>query len=343
MIHKNIIKVLGCGALNLDIIFEVQDLEKIREHGWPLYPGREIAGTHEEAERLIALLKEKGRLLAKSGGGSAANTISALSALGHECYFLGTVGNDSQGEEVLNSMEGIDTSFIEKEGRTATCIVVLEKKSRDRAMFVAPASFLPEKCLEKALEAISMFDLLHFSSLVREDGVAFQTRLAEKQAPNQLVSLDPGELYASKGLPQLRPLLAETSLLMITSVEVELLTGLALKTGIPLILAQMLKKMADAALFNALNEAGGALLVCKKGSEGACALGLNNIKKCQPAEKIEKIIDNTGAGDAFAAGFIDGMAQGKELQACLESAISLAAISLTDFGRKYLSSLKCGK
>ncbi len=336
---KHVIRVLGCGALNLDIIFQVKDLEEIREQGWPLYPGREISGTHEEAERLIAVLKKKGRLLARSGGGSAANTISALSVLGHECYFLGIVGDDSQGAEVMDSMEGVDRSFIEKRGRTATCIVVLEEKSRDRAMFVAPAAFLPEKCLEKAREEMHRFDLLHFSSLLQEKGIAFQVSLAEKQWANQLVTLDPGELYASKGLEQLRPLLAETTLLMITSVEVKMLTNLASEEGMRLILSQMFEKTARTILFNAVNEAGGALLVCKKGAEGACTLGLNGDRRFQPAKEIEEVVDNTGAGDAFDAGFIDALASGKGVQACLESAVSLAASSLTGFGREYLLSL----
>ncbi len=332
-------KVLGCGALNLDLIFEVEDLEGIRQQGWPLFPGREISGTHEEAAALAAFLKTRGRLLAESGGGSAANTICCLSALGHNCSFLGLVGNDPQGDAILESMKGVDISCIERKGRTAVCIVVLEKKGRDRAMFVAPASFLPEKKVIMAKNRFNHFDLIHFSSLLQEEGVSFQADLAGMQGPDQLVSLDPGELYAARGLKELMPLLKESSLLFVTSSEVEMLTGLSLVEGIQSILNQMHGKSSLSRHFNAMDEAGGGLVVCKKGPEGASAAALNGRVFHQPAKRIESVLDNTGAGDAFNAGFLDGVSRGAHIQACLEAAAEMAAISLTTFGREYLATL----
>ena len=333
------LKVLGCGALNLDIIYEVEDLEAIRSEGWPLFPGREISGSHEDAEKLVALLEQKGSLLAKSGGGSAANTICALSALGHKGYFLGIVGEDVQGETVLNSMKGVDPSFIEKKGRTAICIVVLEQKSRDRAMFVAPSAYLPKKAQRDVKHYLQNFDLIHFSSLVHDQGIEFQSDLAKLQTSQQLVSLDPGELYATKGFHVLKDLLSKISLLFITTVEVEMMTNVSVEAGLDQILPCLLPKRAMQEQFVALKEGGGALVACKKGAEGACFVGVNGVKYCEPAQKLDHIVDNTGAGDGFNAGFIDGLLKGNSPQACLRSGVQLAAKSLLTFGREYLTTL----
>ncbi|HEC67017.1 MAG TPA: adenosine kinase, partial [bacterium] len=76
--------VVGLGALNVDMVYEVDDLASLG-----IEKGRERMGSYEEFKDLLKFLKKKGKLRMKSGGGSAANTIYALGRMGFSCGYLG--------------------------------------------------------------------------------------------------------------------------------------------------------------------------------------------------------------------------------------------------------------
>jgi sugar/nucleoside kinase (ribokinase family) len=78
--------IVGFGALNLDLIFEVEDLKSISLKGFRLDPRKEGFGSDEEFGSLLEQLKRFGTLKSKSGGGSAANTIVNSLYLGHRQF-----------------------------------------------------------------------------------------------------------------------------------------------------------------------------------------------------------------------------------------------------------------
>ena len=84
---------VGLGALNLDIIYKVnfEEFTLIKK-------GVERKIDKEELPFLKKFLKEKAQFVTKSGGGSAANTIYALSRMGFSCGFVGKVGKDEEGD-----------------------------------------------------------------------------------------------------------------------------------------------------------------------------------------------------------------------------------------------------
>jgi hypothetical protein len=63
--------IVGFGALNLDLIFKVDDFKSISLKGSCLDPGKESFGSDEEFQSLLEQLKRFGTLKSKSGGGSA--------------------------------------------------------------------------------------------------------------------------------------------------------------------------------------------------------------------------------------------------------------------------------
>jgi sugar/nucleoside kinase (ribokinase family) len=83
----------------------------------------------------------------------------------------------------------------------------------------------------------------------------------------------------------------------------------------------------------------GPAIVYKKGAKGA-AIYSPKVYTEMSAEKVLKIVDNTGAGDAFNAGFLNVMFQGASAVECLKSGIRLAAFSLSFFGREWLNRLE---
>ena len=85
---------LGVGALNLDLIYQVDSLEMA---GMKFRPGGEVVADGTRFQAVLQELRAKGRLLGRSGGGSAANAISAMARMGIGTGFIGTVGKDEEG------------------------------------------------------------------------------------------------------------------------------------------------------------------------------------------------------------------------------------------------------
>ncbi len=313
-------EIVGFGALNLDHFYEVNDLSVIRDAGFDLHPGGEISGTPEEAQCLQEILMSEGRLLARSGGGSAANTMCILAALGHDTAFIGTVGDDEAGHFILSTMNDVDCSRVRTEGRSSQCIVIIEDSTRDRAMFVVPGDGPAE--LSHDLD-ISEARMLHMSSLALEQGPAIQESLISLLGRNQILSFDPGELYAARGMKELCPLFVRTDLLFITFQELKMLDS----------------KHAGHDVYRAMRQDRGApVMVIKQGRYGASVF-IRGQEWSQAAVHAVEVVDNTGAGDAFDAGYIHKLLQNSPVTECLQEAVEVAALSLQDYGRNWLSML----
>ena len=334
------IDCLGSGALNLDMIYEVDDLAGIRSAGFDLYPGREISGNHETLKALIDFLHSRGTLMAKSGGGSSANTICALSRLGHKTSFIGVTGEDEAGSFILNSMRGVDLSLVKQVGRSAICIIIIEKVEQDRAMFVAPHDHEIDFLDSVVLNNVFNTRVLHFRSLVRSRGISIQKELSDALNPEQILSFDPGELYAARGIKALSGILKRTDILFITGEEIKMMTGMAGKAGLKYIYPLLGGNRTghNSLGLNLFKETGGAAIICKEGPRGATIYS-PEASLTIPAEKVLEVVDNTGAGDAFNAGFLSAMLQGAPANECLRSGVRLAAFSLSAFGRGWLARL----
>ena len=61
--------IIGIGALNLDLMYEVDDLAALREKGWPLHTGRELSLSPHQFQQLVQELGCQGTLRSRSGGG----------------------------------------------------------------------------------------------------------------------------------------------------------------------------------------------------------------------------------------------------------------------------------
>jgi ribokinase len=335
------IDFLGSGALNLDLVYGVDNLEDVRSAGFDLHPGHEISGDHKTAEALMDFLHGRGILMAKSGGGSSANTICALSRLGHRTGFIGTAGEDQAGNFILSSMKGVDSSLVKQVGRSAICIIIIEKMERDRAMFVASHDREVKFPDSVILKSVLNTKVLHFSSLVRSRSIFIQEDLANVLKPEQILSFDPGELYAARGIDALAGILKRTDILFITKEEVKIMTGMAGMAGLEAVYPLLNKNRIDhnSLGLNLFKDTGGAVIVCKQGPKGATIYS-SGVSVTIPAEKVLKIVDNTGAGDAFNAGFLHAVLQGAPAHECLRSGVRLAAFSLSAFGRGWLDRLE---
>ncbi|MFP4196295.1 MAG: carbohydrate kinase family protein [Methanomassiliicoccales archaeon] len=297
--------VVGVGALNLDLIYRVDPLPRGMD------PGEERFGDPEDFRELLEHLEAHGELLGRSGGGSAANALVALSRMGFSTGMLGTVGDDPPGEEVLSSLRGVDVGMVRRTDGTGMCISLLSRD--DRSLLVLPnANDLFRVTKEEILYA-GKAEVVHLSSFSGENALRSQIELVESLDTSTIVSLDPGELYAQRG-GEIAPLLSRAHVVFPSEREVEMLTGATGSEGC-----------------RALLDRGPEMVACTRGGEGALVVTLDR-EMVIPPTRVEPV-DCTGAGDVFAASFLAGMLRGWRVEDCGRFACQASARSITAYGR----------
>jgi ribokinase len=225
--------------------------------------------------------------LTEAPGGSAANTIAGLSRLGAHTAFIGTLGRDKEAEFISTDLkrEKIDMSGIKREaGKTGTVIGFVDKKG-ERALYAYPGVNDTLSITKKQARLAKRARYIHISSFVG-DGPLAATKKLIKDLKGTLVSFAPGMLYA-KNYSRIKPIIKKSSILFLNKEETELITGATYK-----------------------NETGADTVVVTLGKKGCLAISEKGIFEI-PGYR-SKAIDTTGAGDAFAAGFLYGQLMGKD-------------------------------
>lgn len=234
-----------------------------------------------------------------SGGGSAANTIVGLSRLELRTGFVGKVASDTEGEFLLNELkkEGVDVNGITvtKTGRSGKVMGYIDPNG-DRALYVDPGVNNQLEYADINLNYFSDTKLVHLSSFVAEKSLDAQKRVIN-QLSDVKVSFDPGALYAKKGFAVIKPIIQRSYAVLPNELEVKLLTGQDYKQGAKRFL-----------------ELGAEIVVVKLGKQG-CYITDGKESHMIEAYSVE-VVDTTGAGDAFNAGFIYGLLNNKDLFEC---------------------------
>jgi len=233
-------------------------------------------------------------------GGSAANTIVGLARLGCKVGFIGKVAGDREGKMLFEDFrrESVDTNGIimAKYGRSGTAMGFVDRKG-ERALYVDPGvnDTIDFKEIDK--EYVFKTKFLHLTSFIGEKSFQAQKKLIETLPENVKISLDPGELYARRRA-MLEPIIKKTFVLMPHARELELLTGKAhYKKGAEILCSKDVKVVA-----------------VKLGGKGCY---VTDGKKSHLIAAFEvKVVDTTGAGDAFCAGFLYGLMSGQSLYEC---------------------------
>ncbi len=280
-----------------------------------LEAGREIQGSEEEFQHLLSLLDRQGRFKGRSGGGSAANTIFALSRMGFNTAFIGKVGEGEDGDFLIQSLEAgeVDIRWVRRNHKSGVCLIIMDK-SQDRSIFMRPNANDTLCADEIDVGLFSRSRLLHITSFGGKLPMEAQKAALEHLLPHGKMSFDPGEIYARRGLKEIRPFIERCSVLFVTDKEVALLTSMGFERGCRNLLSY-----------------GPDVVVCKRGKEGSSVL-TREAAFMVPAEGVE-VVDTTGAGDVYDAGFLAGMILGKPLKDCALFATRVAGKSVTGFGR----------
>ncbi len=279
------IEVIGLGALNIDHIYKVERI---------LDDGEAVAN---EAKAFP--------------GGSAANTIYGLAKLGMKTGFSSVVGDDEEGKILLQNFQavGVDTSQIKVKPKAKTGkVLCLSDRQGRRSLYVLPGANNLLTTDDLDLSYINRAKMLHLASFADDRQFKVSLESMDRLDSAVKISFAPGTLYASKGLKALAPILSRTYLLFINQDELRQLTGEEIKVGVERCLEQGCQKVV--VTFGKGERLGKAAAVGYIGDA-------ENEYIIEPARRDTRAeVDTTGAGDAFAAGFIYGLLKGKELKEC---------------------------
>jgi ribokinase len=286
--------VIGFGALNMDKLFKVNKL----------------AGAEEES--FIADYAE-------ACGGSAANTAVGLARLGCKVGFIGKVGCDREGDLLLKDFckEGVNTDSVVRaaQGESGSVLGFVDKKGA-RALYIDSGVNDTIGFDDISVKYASQARFLHLTSFVGEKSFQTQKKLLSALPQNVKISFDPGALYARKGFASLEPIIKKTYILMPNAIELELLTG---ETDYC--------KGADLMIGK-----GAKIVAVKLGSAGCYVTDGRERHKIKPFKV--KVVDTTGAGDAFCAGFLYGLVNAKRLDECGKLGNFVASRCITQMGAR---------
>ena len=258
-----------------------------------------------------------------AGGGSAANVAVWLAAQGVPTSYVGRVGDDALGRESVAALtdRGV-TAWVSTEPdlTTGTCIVLVEPGG-ERSMLpdaganaTLTAADLPQRAFRPGGHLhLSGYTLLNPGS--RDAGLA---ALSMAAAADMTVSVDPSSAapLAELGAARFLSMTRGVDLLLANRDEAAVLAG----TSDPHLAAQQLG--------DTYRE-----VVVKLGADGAM-WQQGFIGASAPAERGVEVIDTTGAGDAFAAGFLASWLLHPEPETALAAGCRLAARAVSKVGAR---------
>jgi ribokinase len=301
--------VVGFGALNLDVIYRVDSVEEVG-----LDPATEVVGTgdHRALEHRLA---REGPPIATSAGGSAANTVYALGRMGLATGFVGLVGEDQEATILLDGLGRKEDIGVTRRGLSGRAIIAVDKGG-ERSITVFPNVKDTLRFDDVGMGLLSRTRVVHMTSFVGDRPMEAQLEAVRHMPQDVILSLDPGALYARRGLKAIAPLLSRARVVFVGEDE---LLELADETD------------RDAAA-RRLRGAGAEIVVCKLGPRGIHTFweGRDALLKAKP---VVVKGDTVGAGDVAAAGFLAGMLVGLPPDACAVVAHGCAVESLRGFGR----------
>lgn len=251
-------------------------------------------------------------------GGAAANTAAWMAGSGRAVTLVGCVGNDAFGHAIRTSLVelGVDTHLQESSTlATGTCVVVVDRR-RERTMFPDPGAN-GSLSVDGAQELISPESHLHLSGYTLLNPASRSVGreiLLIAAAAGATTSLDPASAAPLRAqLPLFRDLLPLVHVLLANEDEAVVLSG----QDDP---QDALDALADLV----------PVVVVKIGARGALARDAATTVGL-PAHQQE-VVDTTGAGDAFTAGFLPAWLDGSPLAACVEEGQRLASAAVGRVG-----------
>ena len=307
-------KILGIGNAIVDILCKIDD-DFLLENN--LIKGSMCLIDEVMAEKLSALNSEK-----ITSGGSAGNTIAALSQLGVNSAFIGKVARDEFGKKFITEIEKTGAAFLNEnfseKSSAKSFILVSPDAQRTMCTFLGCASEIDENDIsEKCFKDASFLYLEGYLWDAPATILALRKAINLAKKNNVKIAFSLSDLFCVARHKEDFLQLIENDLDIVFANESE---------------AAELASEKNLSRFFSKNE---KLISVVTKSDKGCDVYTHDNHFELPAEKIEKLVDTTGAGDAFAAGFLHGLVNEFDLEKSARFGNFLASKIIQKFGARF--------
>lgn len=253
-------------------------------------------------------------------GGSVANSIVGMSQLGSEVSFIGKINNDELGNKYEESLtkEKVKYCYQKKQETvpTGTCLILITPDSeRTMCTFLGIAGKINEKDIDE--KAIKQSSLTFLEGYLWDEG---EPKLAFHKA-----------MQLSKQVA-----MSLSDKFCVDRHKESFLELVKNKLDITFANEQEIKELIDAKSYEEIIDFGknlNKLLIVTRSAKGSVAIQGNTVVECSSRENLQ-IVDLTGAGDLFAAGFLHGYSKAWNLEKCLEKGTDMASQIIQKIGAR---------
>ena len=306
--------ILGMGNALVDILTQIPDdsiLEKLQ-----LGKGGMFHVDAATSLKIGEFLKQYGCEMA--AGGSTANTMSGAAKLGVTTGYIGKVGRDERGRFFEKAMTETNVKPLMLTTDTPTgCAEAIITKDGERTFATYLGAAL-ELCADDIKpEMLDGWDIFYVEGYLISNRELLNKALPMAKAKGMKIALDLASFNVVKDNREYMQDLAKNYLDIIFANEEEAKAFTLLDDPV-----EALHQMASIC----------EIAVVKVGAKGAYVQHGNQVVKNDPIPA--KVVDTTGAGDLWAAGFMAGLVQGKSIETCAKMGATVAANIIEVVGAK---------
>ena len=316
--------IVAMGDAIVDVIASCDD-QFLRDHNLP--KGSMQLLTPEQADTLYASMGSA----QETSGGSAANSMAGMAALGCKVAFIGQVADDQFGQIFQHDMRALGVDFttppLTSGIPTGRCLILVTPDAQ-RTMNTAPGA-------SHELTSAAVDD-----SLIRNSRILYLEGYLWGPEKPRAAMMDAVKVAKEAG----REVAFTLSESVCIAGRKEGFAGMIDSGGIDILFAnedEALQLTGRTHFDDALRDLSAkvATLVVTRGAAGAVAYD-QGVKCAVPAMPVPSVVDTTGAGDLFAAGFLSGRVKGLPADRCLATGAICAAEIISHYGARPQSDLK---
>ena len=307
-------KILGIGNAIVDVICKVED-NFLSKNNLTKSTMKLIFDDKEFKILLSSLKIEK-----TVSGGSVANSIVGLSQLGNQVGFIGKVSDDNLGSKYEEGLKQENVKYFyskkKEELPTGTCLILVTPDSeRTMCTFLGIAGKINENDVNT--DAIKQSEIILLEGYLWDEGEpkkAFDKAI--KNANKVAMSL--------------------SDQFCVDRHKTHFLELVKTKLDITFANEQEITSLIDAKSFDEVinfSKSLGKIIVLTRGEKGAVAINKNEVVECGIKQGL-KIVDLTGAGDLFAAGFLHGHVNSMTLKECLNKGTEMSSKVIQQIGAR---------
>jgi len=306
-------KVLGIGNAIVDVICKVEE-SFLSENNLTKSTMKLVNET--EFKKLLSNLKIEETI----AGGSVANSIVGLSQLGNSVSYIGKVNNDELGNKYEKSLTNEKVKYCYEKKRetipTGTCLILITPDSeRTMCTFLGIAGKINDKDIDE--NAVKNSELIFLEGYLWDEG-------DPQKAFNKAISI-------SK-----KTSMSLSDQFCVDRHKKSFFDLVKNKLDITFANEQEILSLINAKSFNEVISFGkqlGKLLVITQGEKGSVAIQKNEVVECD-SQKNLKVLDLTGAGDLFAAGFLHGHVNNLSIKESLQKGTEMASKIIQKIGAR---------